>query len=79
MMKELGYSKQFYDRKDDLSASAVFYKRDIVKLKAFRSCPFNTSDSEFIMFCFFEVNEEFSLVFGQTNLKDGQRNIQTRG
>jgi hypothetical protein len=53
MMKELGYDNQFYDRNDGLSASAVFYKRDVLYLSAFRQCPFSNSDSEFLMLCYF--------------------------
>lgn len=53
MMSELGYTHQYFDKSNAMSASAVFYKAEKFQLVQSQHLIFDEGESQFLMHCLF--------------------------
>ena len=71
MMAQLGYDHQFFEKKNLLSGSGIWYKKDKFNMLETHAHPFGPGSSQFMMTCKFSLktNDSAKFVVGQTHLK----------
>lgn len=81
-MAQLGYAFQHFDKCDNMTGQAIFYKKDKFRLLKAEYQVFDgeSSDPYFLLNCLFclSYDPSFRFVFAETHLKPGIVHIATR-